>query len=70
MDFVLHFQEQHLSTLDALNFDFLLVSILQIQGSHALELVFGRHGSDTVAECPRLWSELSGERASEYLGKV
>jgi hypothetical protein len=43
MDLVLDLQQKHLSPLDAFNFDFLLVSVLEVQGRDILELEFLCH---------------------------
>jgi hypothetical protein len=43
MHLVLHLQQQHFPTLNTLNFNFFLLSILKVQGRNVLELEFLRH---------------------------
>lgn len=37
--------QQNLSSLDAINLNLLLLTILQVDAGQALELVFGSHGA-------------------------
>ena len=69
MHFVLHLQQQYFSALNAFDFYFLLVSVLEIEGCHALELVFGCHGSNCAAERASL-NRIADERGSQCLGEV
>lgn len=45
VDLVLDLGQQDLSALDAVNFDLLLLTILQVDAGKPLELVFGSHGA-------------------------
>lgn len=49
MHLILHLQQQHLASLDALDLNLLLLSILQIQRRHVLELEFLRHDTCCAA---------------------
>jgi hypothetical protein len=45
VDLVLDLGQQDLSTLDAIDLDLLLLTILQVNAGKPLELVFGSHGA-------------------------
>lgn len=45
VNLVLDLGQQDLSTLNAVDLDFLLLTILQVDARKALELVFGSHGA-------------------------
>jgi hypothetical protein len=46
MHLILHLQQQHLSSLNTLDFNLPLLSILHLQGRDILELEFLSHGCD------------------------
>lgn len=50
VNFVFDLCKQDLALLNAFNFYFLGLAILQINAAQALELVFGSHGSDASGE--------------------
>ena len=54
MDLILNLRKEHLSPFNALDFDFLLLSILQVDLGKILELEFGSHGSKGGGECRSL----------------
>lgn len=54
MHLVLGFQQQDFAALNTLNLDFLLLTILQLQGRDVLELELLRHSSDRCTECSSL----------------
>jgi hypothetical protein len=50
VDLILDLQNEDLSALNAFDFHFLFIPILQIEGRNPFELEFLRHGSIAVAE--------------------
>ena len=43
VDLILHLCKEHLAAFDTFDFSFLLLTVLQVDASQALELVFGSH---------------------------
>lgn len=54
MDFRANFDKQDLSAFDAFDFDFLLLSIPEVEGADTLQFEFGGHSSVDNAEACRL----------------